>query len=292
MVEHIRPSVLVIAGPTASGKSAFAMEKARTCNGVIINADSLQIYKALPQLTAAPTPEDMAHIPHKLYGVLSPNEAITAQGWAQMVLPIIEDTYNQGQQPILVGGNGFYLKTLMEGLSPIPEFPAATRIVVQDLMDRIGIDDFFKQLQDIDPVLCEKIDRHNPQRLMRAMEVYIGSGKPLSYWQSLPTVPLNAALHFETHIMIPERDALYARCNARLETMVKNGVLDEVRAFDDDILAGRVSIESPCLHALGFTAFQEHVRGELDIETALYMAQNETRHYAKRQVTWFRNQMS
>lgn len=284
--------VQIIAGPTASGKSARALERARTRPSVIINADSMQLYAGLPLLTAQPGPADMEEIPHRLYGCLDANDHANAMGWRERALAEIYAALDAGQVPLVVGGSGFYLKALIEGLSPIPEIPEEIRVLSDDLMDHIGVDAFYKKLIELDPGLEGRIDPHNRQRLVRAYEVSYYTGKPMSYWQSLPPVGVPEDLAFEIELILPERDDLYARCDGRFDEMVANGVMDEVTSFDDAINAGKVSPDSPLTRALGFVPLQSFLNGESDLDTAIMLSKNDTRHYAKRQLTWFRHQLT
>lgn len=288
MIKH---DVHIIAGPTASGKSAHALELAKKIGGVIINADSLQIYDGLPLLTAQPSTDDKSDIPHLLYGITPPDITLSAMDWRKMALSAIDKTIAQNHIPIIVGGTGFYIKTLMNGLSPIPEIPNEVRILSEDLMDRLGIEEFFEQLKTLDPIIAEKIDRHNRQRLIRAYEVMAHTGQPMSYWQSLPPVDVPEHLHFIPTLIMPERDVLYDRCNQRFDKMIEAGIVGEVRNFDDKVMAGKIPFDCALTHALGFKPIQSHIRGEMDLETAITLSKNETRHYAKRQVTWFKHQM-
>lgn len=283
--------VKIIAGPTASGKSALALDLARDQNGVIINADSLQIYEALPLLTAQPSADDQAVAPHRLYALLSPDQACTAMLWRDMALTEIRAAEREGKLPIIVGGTGFYLKTLIEGLSPIPEVPEEIRILSEDLLDQIGISVFYATLLEKDPETAAKLDPQNRQRLVRAWEVLAHTGKGLSYWHSLPKIAPDPDLEFDIEIVMPLRGDLYERCDQRFMMMIDMGAVEEVRAFDDLLMAGKVPMDSPVTHALGFKPLQQHVRGEMDLDTAIMLGQSETRHYAKRQTTWFRHQM-
>lgn len=283
--------VHVIAGPTASGKSAHALTLAKDIGGVIINADSLQLYDGLDMLTAQPSAADKLEAPHLLYGVTPPDITLSAMDWRKMALGAIETVIEDGHVPILVGGTGFYIKTLMQGLSPIPEIPNEVRVLSEDLMDSLGIVEFFEQLKKLDPVIAEKIDPHNRQRLVRAYEVMAHTGKPMSYWHTIPPVNVPEHLDFKVQIILPERDTLYDRCNTRFDVMIENGVVDIVRDFDDKIMAGKIPFDCALTHALGFGPLQCHVRGEMDLDTAIVLSKNETRNYAKRQTTWFKNQM-
>lgn len=287
----LKSKVHVIAGPTASGKSALALKLAQEKNGVIINADSLQLYDALPLLTAQPSADDKALVPHRLYSLLTPEQVCTAILWREMALTEIRAAITANTTPIIVGGTGFYLKTLLEGLSPIPEVPEEMRILSEDLLDAVGIEAFYKSLQEKDPETAAKLDPHNRQRLVRAWEVFAHTGKGLSYWHSLPKAAPDPDLEFEVTIVSPLRADLYERCDARFLKMIEMGALDEARGFDHKILNGDVPFDAAVTHALGFRPLQQHLHGEIDLDTAIMLGQNETRHYAKRQVTWFRHQM-
>ncbi|MFA7276854.1 MAG: tRNA (adenosine(37)-N6)-dimethylallyltransferase MiaA [Pseudobdellovibrionaceae bacterium] len=286
------PKVTVIAGPTASGKSALALDIARGENGVIINADSLQIFQGLPLLTACPSAEDRAIVPHRLYEVLAPDVPVTAVSWSGMALDEIRKAHESGQHPILVGGTGFYLKTLIEGLSPIPSLPPTFRLQAEEELETLGVAAFFAMLSHLDPAFAAGVDSYNSRRLVRAYEVYLATGKPMSYWQSLPREPVsNERYDFDVRLVLPARKELYERCNERLLAMIDHGVLDEVRVFDSLIARGEASSSCGLVKALGFKALQAHVHDEIDLGQAITLAQNQTRAYAKRQETWFRYQM-
>ncbi len=284
-------NVLVIAGPTASGKSARGLEIAQEKNGVIINADSLQLFDALPLLTAQPSDADKALVPHRLYGLLPAGQPCSAMMWRDLALVEIRAALNEGKVPVLVGGTGFYLKALIEGLSPIPEIPEEVRLLTEDIMDRMGVDAFFAELSNKDPETAAKLDPKNRQRLVRAWEVLVHTGKGLSYWHTLPRIEADPDLSFDVEIVMPLRQELYERCDRRFLQMIEQGVVEEVRALDELLMSGKVPVDAAITHALGFESLQQHVRGEMDLESAIFIAQNETRHYAKRQSTWFRHQL-
>lgn len=288
MGKHI---VHVIAGPTASGKSDRAMQIARARNGVVINADSMQLYEGLPILTAQPDAQNLVEIPHRLYSCLKASDHTNAMSWRDLALVEIYATIKEEMLPIVVGGSGFYLKALMQGLSPIPEIPEAVRVLADDLMDCVGIEEFYSLLIGMDPALDGKIDPHNRQRLIRAYEVTYHTGQPMSYWQSLPPVGAPEDLEFDVELILPEREVLYARCNERFDRMVAGGVVEEATAFDDLISSGAVPADCPLVHALGFVHLQEYLSGEIDLVTAIELSKSDTRHYAKRQATWFRHQL-
>lgn len=284
-------NVHIICGPTASGKSSRGLALAREKNGVIINADSLQIYKELPTLTAQPSDQDKAEIPHRLYGILDSNFQCTAGAWREMALQEINAALKTGMTPILVGGTGFYIKALIEGLSPIPEIPEAVRVIAEDLMDHLGAEAFHAALSEKDPVMGSRLHPNDRQRNMRAWEVLAHTGKSLADWQALPKMEPDSSLIFDIEIILPEREILYRNCDRRFELMIEEGALKEVEKLDEDIMAGCVDLDAPVTNALGFKELQQHLNGEMDLPTAILLGQNSTRHYAKRQMTWFRNQI-
>ncbi len=278
-------SVHVIAGPTASGKSALSLKMAREKNGVIINADSLQLYRDLPILTARPTTSDMAEIPHKLYGFLNPEDRYTAPAWKDAAIAEIRACFANNQTPILVGGTGFYLKTLMEGLSPLPEIPEEIRQEIVDEVDRVSPQEIHARLQQRDPEMAQRLNPNDTYRLTRAYEVLEYTGKSLAEWQALPKSDPPSDMVFHLHIVIPEREILHKRCDSRFLTMLDQGALTEVAQLN-------CAEDAPVTRALGYKALKSHQRGEVTLETAIALAQAETRQYAKRQVTWFRNQIA
>lgn len=283
--------IQVIAGPTASGKSALAIQKAHTCNGVIINADALQVYNALPLLTAQPSAEDRQAAPHKLYGVIPALEICSATRWATMAVDAIRQVLADGHTPILVGGTGLYLRTLMEGLSPVPDIGPEIRKHLNARQRALGNPAFHEALSKIDPVMAARLHPNDTQRLIRAWEVLEATGHSLSVWQEQAPVPPVPAWSYDLLILDPPRDVLYDRCNKRFLVMMEQGALDEARAYDAQISAGTALPEGGAAQALGFRPLQSFLRGEIARETAIELAQTDTRQYAKRQVTWLKNQM-
>lgn len=283
--------IYVIGGPTASGKSAHALALAQEKNGVILNADSMQIYDGLPLLTAQPSAEDVEQAPHSLYGALHPNAACSAGNYREMVEPLIVDILAQGKTPIIVGGSGLYIKALTQGLSPMPDIPPAIRAAASAKQKALGNPAFHAALAKRDPVMAERLEPFNTARLVRAWEVLEATGKSLSEWQKAPLVGPPTHWQFEITLIMPERETLYARCNARLEWMVENGVLDEIEAFQAQIDKGDIAADALLTHALGYAPLLAYIRGDMPRLDALTRAQGETRRYAKRQVTWFKHQI-
>ena len=285
------PVIHVIVGPTASGKSAHALALAETHNGVIINADSMQIYDGLPILTAQPSDQDTAQRPHYLYGTLHPNDACSAGTWRNMAVRTIETVLDQGQTPIIVGGTGLYIRALLEGLSPMPAVPDAIRADATQLQKTLGSPAFHAALQTIDPVMAQRLHPNDSSRLIRAYEIFKATGKSLAEWQAIsPTAP-PGHWQFDIHRIIPERDELHRRCDERFVSMLEQGALEEVEDFSSRIERGEISADAPLTKALGFQPVRDYLKGIIPKNEAIARSQAETRQYAKRQITWFRNQI-
>jgi tRNA dimethylallyltransferase len=279
-------AVAVLYGPTASGKSDLAVALAERLNGVVINADSLQLYAELRILTARPDEDALARAPHRLFGVLPAAEASSAAWWRDAALTEIGAAHAGGRYPILVGGTGLYLKTLMEGLSPVPTANVEARAKATALYAEIGGDAFRTVLAARDPVIAARLEPGDRQRLIRAWEVVEATGTPLSEWQALPKDP-GHELEFRLIGLMPPRDALYARIDSRFAAMLERGALEEAARFD----ALGLSLALPANKALGLPELRRHLRGEIDLAEAAKLARQASRNYAKRQVTWFRHQL-
>jgi tRNA dimethylallyltransferase len=279
-------AVAVLYGPTASGKSDLAVVLAERLNGVVINADSLQVYAELRILTARPDEAAMARAPHHLFGVLPAAQACSAAWWRDAALQEIAAAQAAGKHPILVGGTGLYLKTLIEGLSPVPTADLEARARATALYEQLGGDAFRAQLAERDPAIAERLKPGDRQRLIRAWEVVEATGTPLSEWQALPKEP-GHALDFSLIGLMPQRERLYARIDARFLSMLEHGALAEAARFD----ALGLPPSLPANKALGLPELRRHLKGEIDLAEATHLAQQMSRNYAKRQVTWFRHQM-
>lgn len=280
------PPAIVIAGPTASGKSALALAIAREFDGVVINADSMQVYGVLRVLTARPSPEEEAQAPHRLYGVLPPSEVCSAARWRDLAAAEMEATRAAGRLPILCGGTGLYIRAAQEGMSPMPDIPAPIREETRALLRRLGNDEFHRRLEARDPVMAARLAPGNSQRLARAWEVMEATGRSLADWQAAPPEGAIPA-RWLTFALTPPREWLYARCDRRFAAMLDQGALDEVRALIDLDLPADV----PAMKALGVPELAAHLRGEADLAAAAEAACRATRNYAKRQLTWFRHQL-
>lgn len=286
MKEKHDKTVWIVAGPTASGKSALAVELAEQHNGVIINADSMQIYQEIPVISAQPSMDERRDVPHLLYGFHPITMHYSAADWASAASKAIEMTVAENRQPILVGGSGLYLKALTEGFSPMPEVPAHVRKHVCDLYDMLGAAGFHDALKKIDPVIAERLHPTDRQRCIRAREIYEVSGEPLSAWQSRPKHKVSPHLHFKSLVLLPEREWLHERINRRFGIMTKTGALEEAAHIN------RMDIPHPTtgMRAVGLQALRDQCEGFLTMEEAIEHGQTLTRQYAKRQYTWFRGQ--
>ncbi len=279
-----KPLVMMIAGPTASGKSALAAAVAAEWGGTVINADSMQIYKELSLLTARPRGAELKAVPHRLYGVLSGAEACSAGRWRDLAAAEVEAALAAGRLPILVGGTGLYLKVFAEGLSAVPEIPAQIRAAARAELAELGNAAFHARLAERDPVMGARLEPGDSQRLLRAWEVLAATGRSLAQWQAEPAPP--APYRFARLCLLPPRPLLYATCDARLEAMIGQGALEEVEA----LLALGLDPALPVMKAVGVPEFAAYLAGELSLEAALAQAQQATRRYAKRQMTWLRHQ--
>ncbi len=279
-------TVVIVAGPTASGKSGLALKIAEAVDGIVVNADSMQVYDGLRILTARPSPEDERRVPHRLYGILPPSELCSAGRWCALAAAACEEAWRDGKVPVVVGGTGLYLRALMEGLSPIPEVPDDIRSDTRARFAAMGNAGFHAGLAELDPTMAARLHPSNSQRLMRAWEVLAATGRSLADWQAEPPVAPLAARFF-TIALLPPRERLYARCDARFAAMIGQGALAEVGALLDRGLDPAL----PVLRALGVGELAAHLRGETSLAAAVTAAQQATRRYAKRQMTWFRHQL-
>lgn len=284
----------VIAGPTASGKSALALERATRDNGVVINADSMQLYDAIPLLTACPDEHDLAAAPHRLYRALAPGDDCSAARWATMALNEIATAFANGQTPVIIGGTGLYLRALIEGLSPIPAVPPEIRARAGARQAELGNPGFHADLAARDSVMASRLHPQDTQRLIRAWEVLEATGRSLAYWQTLPPEPPvidGVELRFDVTIFDLPRALLHERCDRRFMQMIERGALAEVDALSALIDSGAVPPAAAITNALGFSALRDHRRGLLTLPEAVTKAQAQTRQYLKRQCTWLRHQI-
>ncbi len=274
-------------GATASGKSAFAISLAEKTHAVIINADSQQVYSDLRILTARPTPEEEAKIPHKLYGTMAANEHCSAGVWLRYAKMEIDWARTQNITPIVVGGTGLYIKALTQGIAEIPDIDASVRAQAMSDYEQMGKEAFSERLRAIDPEFFERLKVYDRQRLVRAYEVWLGSGKTLSWWQNREVQPTYNADEIEiTKIELP-REEIYKRCDARFVQMIEAEAVEEVK----QLMMLNLPDSLPIMKTIGVRELSAYLRGEMSLEQATELCQTATRQYAKRQMTWFRNQV-
>ena len=276
---------ILIAGATASGKSALALALAEKYNGCVINADSMQVYDTLKVLTARPPKEDLRRARHVLYGHVPAAAPYSVWQWQAEALAAIDEAQKKGQRPILVGGTGLYFKSLTQGLADIPDIPENLRDGLRARLDSEGLSVLYAELQRVDSALAQRLPPTDTQRILRGLEVYEATGEPLSQWQKQEQKPPLTA--YCGILLMPDRDWLYARCNARYEAMLADGAQKEI----EELWALNLPPDANPLKAVGVSQLMALMQGEIDAETATAQAQQATRRYAKRQMTWFRNQM-
>lgn len=278
---------VLIAGPTASGKSALALELALSAGGAIINADSMQVYRDLRIITARPTPADEALVPHHLYGHVDAAVNFSAGAWVSDAAKALEAAQAEGRLPIFIGGTGLYFKALTAGLSVVPPIPAEVREDVRARLERNGVEALHAELAVRDPRAAERLNLRDRTRIARALEVIEATGRSLLDWHQEGQPPLLPKDSFRAVFLAPERDELYARIDARFDAMLGAGALDEV----ERLAARHLDPLLPAMKAHGVPALIRHLRGELSLEDAAAIGRADTRHYAKRQFTWFRHQL-
>ncbi len=277
-------AIYLLAGPTASGKSAKALDWAETHSGTILNADSMQLYADVPTLTARPATAEIARAPHVLYGHLAPTETWSAGEWLRAARPHIAAA-TSASPLCIVGGTGLYFNALVYGLADIPEVDEDVRRRARDACDTMDEASFRDILKQRDPRAEARIKPNDRQRLSRAYEVWLQTGVALSAWQD-QTQPVLAEGSYDLEILRPDRDWLYGRCDIRLGQMLAEGALDEVRL----LIAKGLAPDWPIMRVLGLGECVAYLEGNLSFDAALAQAQQVTRNYAKRQMTWFRNQ--
>jgi tRNA dimethylallyltransferase len=286
-VKANRPKAVLIAGPTASGKSAAASNLAASLRGTVINADSMQVYRELAILTARPAAADMARAPHRLYGIVSANEVYSVGRWLEDAACAIGEAEGEGRVPILVGGTGLYFKALIEGLAPVPDVPPEIREYWRDQAEKVGTEGLYRELSVRDPAMAARLRPTDPQRIVRALEVIDATSVSLSEWQGERAAPVLAPEAVLKLVIAPEREALYAATDARFDSMIEQGAIEEVRA----LLALGLDPGLPAMRAHGVRELAAYLSGMSSRAEAIAKAKTETRRYAKRQMTWLRRFM-
>jgi tRNA dimethylallyltransferase len=286
-IPSTRMDAILITGPTASGKSALAVELAREHGGEIINADSMQVYDTLHVLTARPRGEDMADIPHHLYGTVPAGTAFSTGAWLRAIEPLLDEIRSHGKMPVFVGGTGLYFKALTGGLSDMPEVPAPIRAKWRARLAEDGPWALHAELGASDPEMADQLSSTDGQRIVRALEIMEATGRSISAFQQKAGAALIDPATALKIIVEPDRSVLHARINSRFEKMLDQGAVEEVRA----LLTLGLPKEMPVMKAIGVPQIAAMLKGELSREQVISQSSAATRQYAKRQMTWFRNQM-
>lgn len=281
-ISNPKPRLALIAGPTASGKTALALHLAKSQNIVIINADSAQVYSDLPVLSAQPTVTEQDSVPHRLFGYLDGAVACSAARWANDAKTAIHQAHANGALPVLVGGTGLYLRTLLNGIAPIPEIDADIRAEIRAL----PVAESYERLRLVDAHMAAHLGPTDISRISRALEVIESTGRSIADWRKVKAGGIADSVDLHPLILLPPRDWLYARCDQRFDYMMKNGAVSEVSA----LLARNLPTEAPIMRAIGVPEIAAMLAGEITSEEAIARGKIATRQYAKRQFTWFRNQ--
>ncbi|MGE5156856.1 MAG: tRNA (adenosine(37)-N6)-dimethylallyltransferase MiaA [Gemmatimonas sp.] len=287
MISASDNKAVLIAGPTASGKSALALELAESTGGIIINTDSMQVYRDLRILTARPTAEEEAAVVHRLYGYVDAAINFSAGAWLADAATALAEAGMQNRLPIFVGGTGLYFKALTRGLSAVPPIPGEVREEVRARLERDGVEALHAELARRDPAAAERLNVRDRSRIARALEVVEATGRSLLDWHREGLPPLLPPGGFSALFLAPDRDALYGRIDARFDAMVEQGALEEV----ERLAARRLDPLLPAMKAHGVPPLMKYLRGEITLEEAAAIGRADTRHYAKRQFTWFRHQL-
>lgn len=272
----------LLAGPTASGKSALALELAKRTRGVIVNADSAQIYRDLPILSAAPSAEERVLAEHRLYGVRDGAHPCSAADWADMARSEIADVHRSGRLPILVGGTGLYIRTLLDGIAPVPPVDPSVREQVRSA----SVEENCARLAQLDPSAAARLGPADTARIARALEVALSTGRTLADWQRHREGGISERISLRPLILLPPRQWLYQRCDARFEAMIASGAVEEVKA----LLDRRLDPSLPVMRAIGVREIAAMLSRSISLEEAVERGKQATRNYAKRQYTWFARQ--
>ncbi|WP_197491922.1 tRNA (adenosine(37)-N6)-dimethylallyltransferase MiaA [Rhizobium bangladeshense] len=280
-------NAILITGPTASGKSALAVELAKRHGGAVVNADSMQVYDTLRVLTARPSEEEMQGVTHHLYGHVPAGAGYSTGAWLHDVSMLLPALRAAGQLPVFVGGTGLYFKALTGGLSDMPDIPKALREELRTRLVDGGPDALYAELSDVDPAMAACLNRQDGQRIVRALEVIKATGRSIADFQGRSGPVVIDANEARKIVVLPDRAVLHARINGRFEKMLQQGAEDEVRA----LLALGLSSEAPVMKAIGVSQIAAMLKGEMTRDDVLEKGAAATRQYAKRQMTWFRNQM-
>ena len=280
-------TVLVVAGPTASGKSAIALELAERFNGVIINADASQIYKGIPIISAAPSLEDKEKCTHLLYEIFEPEVRGSVAEWLPLAVEAIEQTLRGGKRPIVVGGTGFYLESLINGVSPIPDTREEIKLKVKKIFEKGGLQALYDELLQKDPQGAKMVHANDTTRVRRALEIFLDTEISVAEWFERPLKTCLKGADFQVVAKLPPLSELEEKCSQRFDLMLQKGAVDEVKS----LLERKLDKSLPVMKAIGVPEIGAYIESRISLEEASNLAKLHTRQYAKRQLTWFRNRL-
>ena len=278
--------MVFIAGPTASGKSALALKLAEMTTGAVINTDSMQVYDGMPILTAAPDAHDYQTVPHYLFEYVDPQERYSQARWLADATKVVGKLKARGELPIFVGGSGLYFKAAEKGITPMPDIPNKVQQKAEAMLATMGVAGLHEYLAQVDPDLADRLEQGDSQRVMRGVEVWLASEKPMSMWQKQPRQGGLEGKILKIYLR-PPRDDLYARIDHRFAVMMEKGAEAEVRAM---VETRQLDPSLPAMKALGVETLSEAIRGKITRDEAIRLSQRDSRRYAKRQFTWFDHQ--
>jgi tRNA dimethylallyltransferase len=278
--------IICIAGPTASGKSAWAIQIAKSFGGEIINTDALQVYSELKIISARPSRSEMLSVPHHLFGHVDSNFRYSVGNWISEVESLIVDTLARGKSPILTGGTGLYFKSLIEGIAKIPSIPSDVILETNKFQEQNGVEGLRNLAEKLDPKAASRVLGKDPHRLMRIINVYKVTNKPISFWHE-NTKPVVPRIFCHCAVLLPERQKLYDAINNRFDLMMKKGLLNEA----ERIFTKNIDPSLPIMKAIGLREFFPYFSGDISLDEAVDLAKRNSRRFAKRQFTWFRGQL-
>ena len=279
--------VIVIAGPTASGKSRLAIDVAKAVNGIVINADSQQVYNCTPLLSACPDERDKRTVPHRLYEIWGIEKSSSVVEWLNLAVEEIRKAWTEGKTPVVVGGTGLYIDNLINGTTPIPETKPEVRAKVLEMLENDGVRALYARLAEVDREAAARLNRNDTTRVRRAYEVWLDTGKTLSEWHKLPMKKLLPEAVFEVVKILPQQEELDERCFCRFDMMMEAGAMQEA----EKIYEKKYNDRLPAMRALGLPELLDYLKGRWSKKEAVEQAKLHSRQYAKRQRTWFANKL-
>ena len=281
-------NVIIIGGPTASGKSALAIDLAKAFDGVVVNADASQVYQHIPIISAAPSNVEKQEIEHCLYGYLDESVNGNVFMWLNNAVDCVHKIWNKGKTPVFVGGSGLYIQNLVQGTTPIPETPQNIRAEVAEEIQKYGLQHIYNHLCKKDEASAKMLNSNDKTRICRAYEILLSTGKSIADWYKEPMLQKLPEANFYNISVLPKKSDLDARCASRFSIMLKNGAIEEVKY----LLSRNLSASLPAMTAKGVQELASFIKGEISLETAEEQAIVHTRQYAKRQLTWFRHKFN